>query len=368
MFQRAGARALARFAFVAAVAWMWLSPRPARAEEPEAVAPDLGVIRYRDPHVARAIWAGVDVGGSLLPGRLGLFDRTVWLVRTTPSWALALTEWLAIGGRHGLTWYDASTDTTIRLRVHEHQLELSGRPMAANPALKMNDRLALGITTHNVQGLLVGDTDFKPGGIRDFILHLGYGIEHPLGRRWALGWNVQLRHVWVFVNTQRQLRAALRGVVRPKPGHELRLQAVLYAVHRDRDQAGNPLPRAGAYGQFTFGYVWMSRYGVGPFVQGRFTTTFLSGEAPVYEIREEALNNLFADLTVGVRGRWGPPKRMKPRREPEPEPEPESESESETVHRSGPAGAGTSGSESESETVHRSGPAGAGTSGSAPEP
>jgi hypothetical protein len=40
----------------------------------------------------------------------------------------------------------------------------------------------------------------------------------------------------------------------------------------------------------------------------------------------------------------------------------------ESVHRSGPAGAGTSGSESESESVHRSGPAGAGTSGSESEP
>lgn len=304
--QRAGARALARFAFVW-VALVWLLPTVASAEEPKQIHPDLGVVRYRDPQVARAIWLGMDVGGSYLPARLGLFDRTIWLVRWTPAWALALTDWLSIGGRHGLTWYDASTDNTIRLRLHEHQLELSGRPMASNPMLKMDDRLAIGVTSHNVQSLVVDETDFRPGGIRDFIAHVGYGIEHPLGRRWALGWQVQLRYAWVFVDTQRQARVSVRGVFRPKPPHELRLEAILYAVHRDEDQAGNPLPRGGAYGQFTGSYAWMSRYGVGPYVQGRFATNFLSGEAPVYEIREEALNNLYADLTVGIRARWAVP-------------------------------------------------------------
>jgi hypothetical protein len=269
--------------------------------------PDLGGVRYRDPQVARAIWAGMDVAGSVVPERFGLFDRTVWLARWMPAWSLGLTSWLALGGRHGLTWYDASTDSTIRLRTHEHQLELSGRPMAANPSLSMTDRLHVGVTSHSVQSLIVGDTDFRPGGLRDFIVHFGYGIEHPLGRRWALGWQVQLRHAWVFLDTQRQVRASLRAVVRPRPPHELRLQAVLYGVHRDEDQAGNPLPRGGAYGQFNFDYVWLSRHGVGPFASARVATHFFSGEAPVFEIREEALNHVFADLTVGVRAVWGPP-------------------------------------------------------------
>ena len=72
-------------------------------------------------------------------------------------------EVLAIGGRHGLTWYDASTDTRIRLRVHEHQLELSGRPLASNPLVPLRDRLAIGITTHRVASQTTERSRFYPG-------------------------------------------------------------------------------------------------------------------------------------------------------------------------------------------------------------
>ena len=293
-----------RRAWVFTALLLGLVSSPARAAPSRAQLPDLGHVRYRDPHRARAMWFGVEVGGIVLPARLGLFDRTVWTVRATPSWALALTPWLALGGRHGMTWYEAQASTDVRLRIHEHQVELSGRPLAAASTTTMHDRLALGVETHVVRSILVGEQDFAVGGLVDTVLTLGYGIEHLLGQRWAVDWAAQFRHAWVFRSTQRQIRGSVRGVFWPRPDHELRLDVIAYYVNRDEDQAGNPLPRHGGYAQVGLEYQWISRYQIGPMVRGRFASSFLSGEAPVYEIRDEALNNLYGDVTVGVRAIW----------------------------------------------------------------
>jgi hypothetical protein len=268
-----------------------------------APPPDLGPVRYRDPQERRELWLGADVGGVAIPRRLGLFDRRVWTVRTSGAWALALTPWLAAGGRHGLAWYDATGNTSsTRLRMHEHSFALSGRPMVK--FTRMRDRLALGVDFHSVEHITVGETDLRVGGVKDAILGLGYGIEHDLGARWTLGWRVQLRHAWVFLDKQRQVRASAKATFRPRPPHALSLEAIGYYVNRDEDPFGAPHPRNSAHGQFACEYAWLSRVGVGIAARARFATNFLSGEAPIYEIQEEAMDNVYGDLTVGLRAVW----------------------------------------------------------------
>ena len=274
-------------------------PGPDVAEPESVTHPDLGVIRYRDPVARRAIWAGVDVTGAYVPASLGLFNRTVWMVRTVPAWALALTPWLAIGGRHGIAWYDAEN---IRLRLHHHQLELSGQPLHARA--RMHDRLAVGFETHEVKNALIDGTDFRLGGIRDSIVHLGYGIEHDLSDRWRLGWRAQLRHAWVFLDTQRQVRVSVRAAFLPQPRHLVSLELVGFAINRNERQAGNLLPENSVHGQVAAEYLWMSRANIGVSVRARVLSSFLSGEAPVYEIREEALNAPYGELMLGLRAVW----------------------------------------------------------------
>lgn len=274
----------------------------ARAADPSPPAhPDLGVTRYRDPVRPRELWLGAELGGIYLPEALGLFNRDVWTLRTTGAWSFRVARWLVAGGRHGVAWYDATGPaSSIRLRFHEHQLELSTGPLGQR-VFGLRDRLFAGITTHDAKTSTVGGNKLKVGGIEDFLLHLGYGLEHAMAARWTLGWQVQLRYAWVFRDTQRQVRGSLRFAFLPKPAHRLTFEAILYYVHRDDEQFGNPLPRHGAYAQGLVDYSWMSRHGVGVGVQLRGTSSFLSGEAPVYEVREEALNNPYGDVTVGLR-------------------------------------------------------------------
>lgn len=300
--RRGGARALARLLSYAAFGGVALEATSAAA----APAPDLGTVRYRDAAARREVWLGLDGGGAYLPKRLGLFDRTIWTARTNPAWAVSLTPWLAVGGRHGLAWYGAgdSPASRARLRMHEHQVELSGRPGFGRLPARHRDRLALGVTTHAIKRIDVGGTEFKIGGLEDTVLHLSYGLEHHLAPRWRLGWQAQLRHAWVFIDTQRQVRGAVRATFHPKVRHDLSLEALAYYVNRDEDQAGNPIPRNTVHGQFALEYAWMSRVGVGVAARARFATSYLSGEAPVYEIREEALNTSYGDLTLGLRAVW----------------------------------------------------------------
>ena len=262
------------------------------------------MVRYRNPAQRRTLWLGLDTGGVALPRGLGPLDHTVWTVHETGAWGLGLTRWLAIGGRHRMTWLDAAS---TRMRVHGDQIELSGRPTAAasGPAVaRLRDRLSLGVEVHRVAEIDVGGSKFRLGGVGDVVATLGYGMEHQVGRRWDLGWQVQLRHAWVFRSAQRQVRAALRVAFRPREGHRLALEAVGFYVNRDRDQAGVPLPRNGVYGQFAVDYAWIGRRGLGVAVRGRALTSFMSGEAPVFEVRSESLHAPYAEMIVGLRAVW----------------------------------------------------------------
>ena len=281
------------------------SGAPAAAEPDESARadiPDLERVRYRDPKGKREIWMGFEVGGVALPQSLGLFSRRVWTVHGTPSWSVALLPWLALGGRHAVVLYDA---VNIRLRAHDHQLELSARTLALRSKPRnFVDRVSLGVSTHAIKKTTVDGLQVKPGGLNDTILHVGYGLSHDLGRRWRLDWQVQGRWAWVFRDTQRHVRGAVRGSVYLARQHRLAGQLVGFYVNRDENQAGNPLPRNAVYGQIAGEYSWMSRVGVGPLVRARLLSSFRSGEAPAYEIREEALNATYGELIVGVRGIW----------------------------------------------------------------
>jgi hypothetical protein len=262
--------------------------------------PELGPIRYRDPESGRTLWLGVDAVGTLLPSSLGLADRAVWVVRPAGAWALALTPWLAVGGRHDVAWYDADGP---RLRVHGHQVELSSRPLAASRSTDaLDDRLALGLTTHAVRW---GEgTADDPAGQADTIVHLGYGLDHLLGTRWRLGWQAQVRHAWVPHDTQRQVRLSARVAFNPRPAHRLSLDAVGYYVNRDHPSGDEPLPHHSVLGQVGLGYAWVGRAGVGPWTHVRATSRFASGEAPVYEPREESLDGAYGEVLVGMLARW----------------------------------------------------------------
>lgn len=262
--------------------------------------PELGIVRATDPACRRTVWLGADLGGVILPARLGLFDRTVWTLRSGPAWSVRLAPWLSAGGRHGLAMYDAGN---VRLRVHDHQVELAAHPLAATRT-RVHDRLAIGLETHAVLKSTIDGVEFKLGGVRDAVLYGGYGIDHRVAERWRVGWHAHFRHAWVFRDTQRQLRAGIRVAFSPRPAHALRATALGFLVDRSPTQAGRPMPRRGVYGQFGLEYAWMSRHGVGPVLAARYTTGFLTGEAPVYEFRSESLTASYADATIGLRVVW----------------------------------------------------------------
>ncbi len=263
--------------------------------------PELGSIRYRDPETRRTLWMGVDVSATYLPTSLGLSDTAVWTVRPAGAWALALTPWLALGGRHELAWYDAGDR---RIRVHGHQVELSSRPLAAARSTDaVDDRLAVGVTTHAIQWSDDAGVITNPAGQQDTILHFGYGLDHLLGTRWRLGWHVQGRYAWVASDTQRHARVSTRLAFHPRPAHRLSLDAVGYYVNRDAG-IDPPLARNSFYGQLGLGYAWVGRAGVGPWTRVRATSGFMSGEAPVYELRSESLAAGYGEVLVGMLARW----------------------------------------------------------------
>ena len=199
--------------------------------------PDLGTIRYHDPTGRRELWAGLDTGGIGIPKRISPLDRRLWLAHLTPTWALSVWPRFSIGGRHSVTVYDAEN---IRLWTHGHLLEVSAHLLPAR--LRMVDRASMGVEIHRVERSVIDGIDFKLGGIKDTIMHFGYGLEHRLTPWLHLGWRVQFRHVWVFVDTQRQLRGSVRAAFFPAPRHRVSAEAVGFWVNRNADQAGNPLP------------------------------------------------------------------------------------------------------------------------------
>jgi hypothetical protein len=278
----------------------WILAVPVTGET--VTHPDLGTIRYRDPTARRQLWFDLSGAGAYVPESFRLFDRDVWTAGVYLGWALNLRPGLSVGGRHGLVWYDAGS---LRTRLHRHELSLSGQILGLDSVpSRLRDRLELGIEFHKVALSVIDGVGFRLGGVDDVVMRLGYGMEHPLGDRLFLGWNAQGRFVWLFNNTQRQGRVSLRLAWRPRPAHEIKAESVAFLVHRDPRQYGKPLPRTTLNGQFGVGYAWMSRLGLGPFVEARYYTGFLSGEAPVFEVREEALNAPYADVSVGVRASW----------------------------------------------------------------
>ncbi|MCA9653398.1 MAG: hypothetical protein H6712_05750 [Myxococcales bacterium] len=271
----------------------------AAASEPRGERlPDLGTIRYHDPLTRGRSWLGVDVHGVGLPASNDL-GRPVWMAAVTPAWAHALSSRLTLGGRHEMSWYDASN---IRLRIHSHELQLSGRLMRDRPRLR--DRPAVGMEVHDVSKSVVDGVEFRLGGIRDFVLQLGYGLEHDLGRWIQLGWRVDARAAWVFTSTQRQLRASLRAALLPRPNHRLSLELVGFYVNRDAEQAGQPTAIHSVHGQVVAEYVWMGPGRVGLVAGARYATSFRSGEAPLFELREESLQRSYAEMLAGLRVVW----------------------------------------------------------------
>lgn len=270
---------------------------PAGPAGTDRAQPELAEIRYRDPAARWEAWLGLEAGGVALPARWTGLGRAVWMQRTAGSWALGLGPRLAVGGRHDLVWYDASN---IRLQVNEHRLVLSGAP-AAGAGRRFRDRLAVGVESHVVRRSWLDGTLFKFGGLWDTVLLASYGMEHRLGHRWALGWSVSGRYVWVYNDTQRQGRASLRLALEPGRGHRVALEGVGFLVHRDPDQFGRPLPRWSAVGQVNLEHQWIGPRRVGTYLRLHFATSFMSGRAPVYEIREEALRVPFGELALGLR-------------------------------------------------------------------
>lgn len=267
----------------------------------EPVHPDLGPVRHRDPSGRRTLWLGLDGGGVVLPRRLGWYENRVWTAHVTPTWALSLVPGLTLGGRHGMTLYDVTgASADVRLRLHHHQLELSGAPLMRWGHTRARDRLFVGVQTHRVVEMHVEDVDVHPGGVQDTIAELGYGMEHPLGDRWALAWRASGRYVWVFEDTQRMGTAALRLTFQPRPAHSLWAGAQLYLVHRDEGAMGGR-ERFTAHGVFEGQYAWMSEAGVGPFVGARFATHFASGTTPVFETRAAAVDSVYGEVTFGLR-------------------------------------------------------------------
>ncbi len=274
------------------------------ASAAEPVHPDLGPVRYRDPQGQRALWLGLDAGGVVLPRRLGLYENRVWTAHAASTWAFSLVPGLAIGGRHGLSWYDVTgSNTAVRLRLHEHQLEVSGSPLSRWGSARARDRLFLGVQTHAVLEMKVENIELHPGGVRDTLVEFGYGMHHPVGRRWSFDWRASGRYVWVFEKTQRQGLAAARFTFAPRPAHALWASSELFVVHRDVDSPGRR-ERVSAHGVFRGQYSWMSAAGVGPFVGGRLATHFASGSTPVFETRATAVDSVDADVTVGLRMHW----------------------------------------------------------------
>lgn len=295
--------------FAAALACTWLSwaaradaaaptDRCEESRSDDREQPDLGVTRYHDPRCRRGIHLGLELGGVALPAGLGPLDRTVWTLRGGPAWSIRVAKWMSLGGRHGITLYDAGD---VRLRVHDQQVEAALHPMVQAGVRRVHDRLLLGVETHALLGMKVDGTKFKLGGVRDAVAYVGYGVEHEVAQRWAIGWQAAFRHAWVFRDTQRQLRGAVRVAFTPGRGHRLALEGVGTFVDRNADQAGVSLPRRGVYGQVAGEYAWMSKVGVGPFARARFASGMLGGEAPIFEIRQETLRAPYGDLTVGLR-------------------------------------------------------------------
>ena len=270
--------------------------------------PDLGGLRFRDPLRPRELWFGFDLGGLYLPASVSPTSTPVYLTRGTASWAFALAPWMSLGGRHDIALYEAET---ARLRIHTHELDFAFSPAWKRlRGTRHRDRLTLEVESHDLAKLKVQREDgswegFALGGVRDFILGVSYGFEHRFHSKWRLGWSLAGRYAWVFEDSQRMARAALRVSFYPRPAHRLALEVVGFGVHRDPSQFGaSDFDRFSLHGQVAGEYGWMSASGIGLVLRARLLSAFMSGEAPVYELRNESLRTPFGELSVGLRVRW----------------------------------------------------------------
>ena len=291
------------------------APAPSAHPEPEVPAaasdplPALGLERFAWPTQPRQLWLGLGVGGIYLPSSLSGFSRNAWTISTPMTWSLAPTRRVAFGGRHSMVWYDAS-DTRTRLSDHsgEFVVDVSRLdPRRQHRVSATADLLELDKFRVNESGVELGI-----GGVRSTVLGLGYSARFVLGSAWVLGWQAHLRYAWVFSNTQRQARVALRGEYYPRPNQNISATLVGHFVHRDEEQYAKNLTRTTVHGQLRVGYGWMSRaltegprpFHLGWYVNLRAATSFLSGEAPVYEVRNDTLTTPYGDAHVGMHARW----------------------------------------------------------------
>jgi hypothetical protein len=271
--------------------------------------PDLGLERFAWPTAPRQLWLGLGVGGIYLPSSISGFSRNAWTLNTPLSWSFAPTRRVAFGGRHAMVWYDA-TDT--RTRLSDHSGEFVVDVSRLDP--RRQHRISLTADLHELDKFRVNDSgvELGIGGVRDSIIGLGYSARFVLNKAWVLGWQAHLRYAWVFANTQRQARVAIRGEYYPRPNQNISATLVGHFVHRDAEQYAKLLPRTTVHGQVRVGYGWMSQpltegprpFHLGWYVNLRAATSFLSGESPVYEVRNDTLTTPYGDAHVGMQARW----------------------------------------------------------------
>jgi hypothetical protein len=155
-------------------------------------------------------------------------DHGVWVVRGAGAWSLRLSRWASVGGRHGGTIFSSGS---TRLGVREHRVEAALHPWATRRA-GLHDRAMVGLETHALARAHYDGTEIRPGGVRDLVVTLGYGVDHSIARRWSLGWQVHGRHAWLYRATQRQALVGARLGLSPVPAHRLALAPAVYVVHR----------------------------------------------------------------------------------------------------------------------------------------
>lgn len=282
---------------------------PAAPSTPDAAdpLPDLGLMRLSWPSADREIWAGVGVGGIYLPASISGFSRDVWTVRMPLSWAFAPTRRLRLGGRHAPVWYDSSD---VRTRLSEHSGEVAVELGALDP--RRRHRLLVSGEVRELDKFTINDSgvEIAVGGVRDAILGVGYGTRLVLGHSWALSALGHARYVWVFANTQRQARLVFRAEYFLRPNQAVSTTVVGHLVHRDAQQYAKALARTSVHGQLHVGYRWLaptreaSNPRLGFYLNLRGATSFLSGEAPVYEVRADGLTTPYADGSAGVHLSW----------------------------------------------------------------
>ena len=161
-------------------------PNPqAPAHDARAAAPrfiDLGTVRYLSPTKPKELWLGLDIGGVYMPANvIANFGRDIWTARAAFPWALALTPWLSVGGRHELAWYDAE-NVRAQYSNQEVSIALSPTTWRTLPGVTQ-DRLEFGFEAHDMfKTTLFGDDGLRQvlhlGGIFDRVLYMGYGMSH----------------------------------------------------------------------------------------------------------------------------------------------------------------------------------------------